>query len=219
MKNKDLKLKYNDIYKGGAYENYYTFNMFPSEMLIINFIENWTNLEVLDIGCGEGNLAAMLSFKGASKIDGVDYSNEAISIAKDRININNVNFICKDYRKITQKYDVVAMNGVFEHFDNPWKELDFILTNLCKKNGTVITQTGTAAIDNTPNNLLGKIRNKLNVGKKYHSGKISKGVAKGSAGSPTAYGSNVPRPTKIANVPRITIGKTYNKSFGHAGSP
>ena len=139
MKNKDLKLKYNDIYKGGAYENYYTFNMFPSEMLIINFIENWSNLEVLDIGCGEGNLAAMLSFKGASKVDGVDYSDEAISIAKERININNVNFLCKDFRKINQKYDVVVMNGVFEHFDNPWKELDFILTNICKKDGIVIT--------------------------------------------------------------------------------
>ena len=50
--------------------------------------------------------------------------------------------------------------------------------------GTVIRPAGTAAIANTPNNLLGKTRNKLNVGKKYHSGKISKGVLKGSAGSP-----------------------------------
>ena len=51
-------------------------------------------------------------------------------------------------------------------------------------NGTVINPAGTAAIANTPNNLLGKTRNKLNVGKKYHSGKISKGVLNGSAGSP-----------------------------------
>ena len=48
MKNKDLKLKYNDIYKGGAYENYYTFNQFPAEMMILNFIDNWNNLKVLD---------------------------------------------------------------------------------------------------------------------------------------------------------------------------
>ena len=38
--------------------------------------------------------------------------------------------------------------------------------------GTVNNPTGTAAIDNTPNNLFGNTRNKLNVGKKYHSGKI-----------------------------------------------
>ena len=51
-------------------------------------------------------------------------------------------------------------------------------------NGTVISPAGTAAIAKTPNNLLGKTRNKLKVGKKYHSGKISNGVLNGSAGSP-----------------------------------
>ena len=35
----------------------------------------------------------------------------------------------------------------------------------------MINPKGTAAIANTPNNLLGNTRNKLNVGKKYHSGK------------------------------------------------
>jgi hypothetical protein len=50
-------------------------------------------------------------------------------------------------------------------------------------NGTVSNPAGTAAIERTPNNLLGKTRNKLNVGKKYHSGKISNGVANGFAGS------------------------------------
>ena len=50
--------------------------------------------------------------------------------------------------------------------------------------GTVINPAGTAAIAKTPNNLLGNIRNKLKVGKKYHSGKISSGVLNGSAGSP-----------------------------------
>ena len=43
-------------------------------------------------------------------------------------------------------------------------------------NGTVIKPNGTLAIATTPNNLFGKTRNKLKVGKKYHSGKISKGV-------------------------------------------
>ena len=41
MKNKDLKSRYDNIYKDGAYENFYTFNMFPSEMLILNFIDNF----------------------------------------------------------------------------------------------------------------------------------------------------------------------------------
>ena len=39
--------------------------------------------------------------------------------------------------------------------------------------GTVIKPSGTAAIENTPSNLFGITRSKLNVGKKYHSGKIT----------------------------------------------
>src|SRR5210317_905864 len=75
-------------------------------------------------------------------------------------------------------------------------------------NGTVINPNGTAAIANTPSNLLGNTRNKLNVGKKYHSGKISNGV-----------GDNTDKPTQHANIPNIVIGKIYKISFGHAGSP
>ena len=84
-------------------------------------------------------------------------------------------------------------------------------------NGTVINPKGTDAIANTPNNLLGKTRNKLNVGKKYHSGKISKGVLNGSAGSPSCVGAITPKPIQQANVPKIHTGKTYKRSFGHAG--
>ena len=84
--------------------------------------------------------------------------------------------------------------------------------------GTVNNPTGTAAIDNTPNNLFGNTRNKLNVGKKYHSGKISSGVANGFAGSPKPDGSKTERPITLANVPKITTGKMYKRSLGQAGS-
>src|SRR5210317_777033 len=78
-------------------------------------------------------------------------------------------------------------------------------------NGTVIKPAGTAAIANT--------RNNLKVGKKYHSGKISKGVLNGSAGSPICVGAKTDRPTQQANIPNIVNGKIYKISFGHAGSP
>jgi hypothetical protein len=66
-------------------------------------------------------------------------------------------------------------------------------------NGTVINPNGTAAIAKTPNNLFGNTRNKLNVGKKYHSGKISNGVLNGSAGSPNCVGAKTDNPTIHAN--------------------
>ena len=86
-------------------------------------------------------------------------------------------------------------------------------------NGTVTRPAGTAAIAKTPNNLFGNTRNKLNVGKKYHSGKISNGVLNGSAGSPNCVGANTDNPTQQAKIPSIVNGKMYKISFGHAGSP
>jgi len=141
MKNKDLKKKYDQIYNSGAYENYFTFNMYASEKLIIDALDSWNGLEVLDVGCGEGNLAAMLSFAGAKEVTGVDFSENAINLAKDRINIENVNFLCSDYKEINKKYDVIVMNGTFEHFDNPWDELDFMNSNILNKNGYIITSS------------------------------------------------------------------------------
>ena len=84
-------------------------------------------------------------------------------------------------------------------------------------NGTVINPSGTAAIAKTPNNLLGNTRNKLNVGKKYHSGRISNGVLNGSAGSPNGVGANTAKPAIHENKPNIVRGKIYKRSFGQAG--
>jgi hypothetical protein len=83
--------------------------------------------------------------------------------------------------------------------------------------GTVINPNGTDAIERTPNNLFGITRNRLNVGKKYHSGRISRGVAKGSAFSPKGEGDRTDKPTVQPKVPNITTGNMYNKSLGHAG--
>ena len=71
-------------------------------------------------------------------------------------------------------------------------------------------------ISNT-NRIFGITLSKLNVGKKYHSGKISKGVANGLEGSPKAEGSKIAKPTQHAIVPKIDTGNIYNKSFGQAG--
>ena len=73
--------------------------------------------------------------------------------------------------------------------------------------GTVNKPAGTAAIKTTPNNLFGTVLNNWNTGKKYHSGKISNGVANGFAGSVSNDGSKTAKPIQDANVPKITTGK------------
>ena len=139
MKNKDLSNKYDSIYKDGAYENYFTFGFFPAEQLIINMLNNWSNLNVIDIGCGEGRLGAMLSFAGANTVTGVDFSEEAIKIANKTFNIENVTYSCDDFKNINDRYDVITMNGVLEHFDDPFSDLKFMMDNILNEDGCIIT--------------------------------------------------------------------------------
>jgi 2-polyprenyl-3-methyl-5-hydroxy-6-metoxy-1,4-benzoquinol methylase len=139
MNNIELSQRYDMIYKKGIYREFFTFSSFPTQKLIVDMIPDWNGLSVVDIGCGEGSLAAMLSFAGAGKVDAVDYSSEAIKIAKNRINIENVSFASADYREIKRRYDVIVMNGVLEHFDEPFKELKYMIDTNLKDNGIVIT--------------------------------------------------------------------------------
>ena len=74
-------------------------------------------------------------------------------------------------------------------------------------------------IVNTPMSLFGNTLRRLNDGRKYHSGRISSGVENAFEGQINDNGANTDNPRDIPSVPRITDGKTYNMSFGHAGSP
>ena len=67
--------------------------------------------------------------------------------------------------------------------------------------------------------LSGSTLNRLNVGQKYHSGSISRGVAKGDDLSPILVGSPSTSPSIVDAAPAITKGKVYKISFGYAGSP
>ena len=81
--NESLKSKYNDIFDKGAYKNYFTFNSYSIFEAILS-TTSWEEKKVLDIGCGEGDLTAMIAFAGAKKVDGIDYSNKAISLANEK---------------------------------------------------------------------------------------------------------------------------------------
>lgn len=73
--------------------------------------------------------------------------------------------------------------------------------------GVSIRIPGTDAIETTPMILEGSTLSRSNVAKKYHSGKISRGVAKGFAFSAIEYGCPTERPNVIATDSKITTGK------------
>jgi trans-aconitate methyltransferase len=94
---------------------------------------------VLDVGCGEGDLSAMLSFAGAKKVDGIDYSEKAVVCAKSKINIESVNFKIEDAHAVKGKYDAIVMAGVLEHIDHPFDLIDKMINENLNDGGVIIT--------------------------------------------------------------------------------
>ena len=89
--NEQLKEKYNKVFKNDS-TKFFTCNLYEESTSIINMLDSWNGLEVLEIGCGEGNLASMISYSGAKSIDAIDYSDIAIDNAKKKIYIKKCKF-------------------------------------------------------------------------------------------------------------------------------
>lgn len=139
MDNKELRNTYEKVYAMGA-ENFHTVSSFPESLLIHRLGGDWTGLEVLEIGCGEGKLATMLGFSGAT-VHAIDYSAEAIATAQERFRMPNVRFEQADYHALTGRYDRIVMQGVMEHLDDPFGELRSMISTRLKPDGAVITSS------------------------------------------------------------------------------
>lgn len=140
--NKELSKKYDSIFSNDS-TKFFTSNLYEESCSIINSLDSWQGLDVLEIGCGEGNLASMISYAGAKSVYGIDYSESAINNGKNRYNISNVKLECKNYKDLekSKKYDVIILQGVLEHLDNPFIDLLNIIKLFLKENGTLITSS------------------------------------------------------------------------------
>mgnify|MGYP000860182175 CR=1 FL=1 len=102
--------------------NYYT----NERSEIIPYIpENCSTF--LEVGCGEGNFAALLKKRKNSEVWGIELNNNAAQIAKtkiDKIFIGDFNTLLKELPK--NYFDCIVFNDVLEHFEDPFK----ILQNL-----------------------------------------------------------------------------------------
>ena len=137
MKNIDLKPKYDEMHAQGP--SAWTNTGWNERLMILQMMDSWEGLNVLEIGCGEGDLAAMMAIAGARAVLASDYSYEAIEKARRKYVRVNLAYIDLSYTKIDYKADVLVMQGVLEHLDDPWKELEWMLDNLLKEKGTLIT--------------------------------------------------------------------------------
>lgn len=137
MSNKDLQSKYDEMHKQGP-SAWFSDGREERE-LILKMGEPWKGKRVMEIGCGEGTLALEIARK-ADFVAGYDYSYVAIKKAQGlSYMIDNVTFHVADYRDGLPECNILVMQGVLEHLDDPFGELQWMIEHFKPK--TVITSS------------------------------------------------------------------------------
>ena len=98
---------------------------------------------VLDIGCGWGGLSLHLNKTSGAKVTGVTLSEEQLKIAQRNAEHNDdVNYLLKDYRAVTEKFDRVVSVGMFEHVGRKQYQTFFNKVYDClKEDGVALIHT------------------------------------------------------------------------------
>jgi len=143
MDNKALKQTYDKMHEQGP-DAWFGDGKEEAEV-ILDLGGDWYKNNILEIGCGEGELAYAISQKSpACIVWAIDYSETAVLKAVERFkDADRIHFGIKDYRDLTDgiRYDRIVMMGVLEHLDDPFKELKWMIDNLLVEHGDVITSS------------------------------------------------------------------------------
>jgi len=128
--NADLRLVYDRAYANG---NFFSIPSKEISDTILSSVE-WGGKNVLEVGCGCGEMAHRITCSGANSILAIDYSLVGIKKAKLKFTQNNLLFRCKDLETVHGKFDVVVAQEVLEHVDDPFT----VLKKFCGMADTVI---------------------------------------------------------------------------------
>ena len=139
-KNKTLKQFYDKVYVKGEKKHFTTYRESSSTSEAKEILKqiSWKSKNILDVGCGTGFFAYNAAKKGANVL-GIDFSEEAIEIAKSQYSHRNLDFKMIDIDKITEKFDVIVSNGTLEHLDDPLKTLQLFKKHLNPKGCIIIS--------------------------------------------------------------------------------
>ncbi|ERK52108.1 glycosyltransferase [Leptotrichia sp. oral taxon 879] len=141
MQNINSKKYWDDRFKTGDWDTFggREQTSFFSDILLRNLPE-WVyekicleNLSIVDLGCAEGEMTKQLKdiFKN-SKVLGVDFSKDAIEIARKRFANFDIEFEVNSIENFNKLYDVSICSNVLEHFYNPFEQLKKILKKTSK---------------------------------------------------------------------------------------
>lgn len=91
---------------------------------------------LLDVGCGSGEYLRRMSFLEPSRIDGIDFNETAVELARSK-GVDCFQGIFPDYPGEPDTYDAVFMNNYLEHTLNPADEVEKAM-RLLKPGGALI---------------------------------------------------------------------------------
>jgi 2-polyprenyl-3-methyl-5-hydroxy-6-metoxy-1,4-benzoquinol methylase len=95
---------------------------YSARPFVLDLCEPLQNLNVLDIGCGEGYVGREMLKRGASHVHGIDISEKMIEIAireRDHQHIENATYVTQDIRQFNNgqqnQYDLVMAMFLFNY--------------------------------------------------------------------------------------------------------
>lgn len=121
--NETLKSIYDKAYAGnkqyaGDEGSFFTFSTDDVTEFVVKNVD-FAGKRVLEVGCGTGETAAAIAAAGAAEVLALDYSAEAIASCRARHSAPNLTFEVKDYRQVGRRFDIVVLQEVIEHLDEP----------------------------------------------------------------------------------------------------
>lgn len=126
--------KNNLVYK----KNYLREHQIKSIFIILKLIQNKKNLDILDVGCANGNLVSFLKKK-------LNYQHNFEAVELDKNIVKNKKIFDRIYftdfekflKKNKKKYDFLILSGIICFFKKPFDIIKSSLQHL-KKNGQII---------------------------------------------------------------------------------
>ena len=137
--NAGLQEFYAEKYRDGI-ADFYSF-VKEGETLGLAKGADWKGLTVLEIGCGEGLLSGMIADAGAARVLGVDFTGIAIDTAKIKTGHKNLEFRHCDFRDVEEKFDIIVMEGVLEHMDDPLLALSHMAEHQLTRPGRILSSS------------------------------------------------------------------------------
>ena len=97
---------------------------------------------ILEIGCGTGELAYLIAKKTGKNVCGIDICKKFVDAAKKKYILNNLKFKTADFNNFKlfkkQKFDYIVGNGILHHLYYKIDDTLKAMQKMLQKNGKII---------------------------------------------------------------------------------